>query len=428
MTSMSFPTRSTFAFALALGLAVTACENGESPTENEGSDQSDLVESSEESSLSLRMAYALRQLDVGQEIAVSKETLKEVAEDPAATPQERGEAQLGVSRALELEGDLEGAIELVEAVIATPNEDRGSKVSEAASKRLRKLITGTDDTLGGAPRPDVPVPPVAMAFAEFFPLAEEGTTRVNVLQFGGSSISDRLGTYNIRSAVRDVREKTCPLCDTNISLSISRSHSGSWTAIPHHIGADAEPAMSEALVVFYVDLGDNLVPSRYDEYLAMPSEKIAEHLESGDGLIAVRRRPSAPPVLVIAAPRVGQFSLVEEALAEMRHLPEEPVTIELNKALLPTEIQSVVRSARGKQRACYHALLERTPAAEGNVTVGFTIEGDGSVHAAQVNDENTTIEDAALRSCMLDVFSGMKFPSTGESTSVNYPIAMTPGD
>lgn len=424
MTSKLFRTRTPLAFALAL--TALACENVEAPDAGESSSEEALVDGAGESTLSLRMAYALRQLDVGQEIAVSRETLSEIAEDPAATPDERAEAQLGVSRALELEGDLEGAIELVEAVIANPGDNRGSKLSEAADKRLRKLLTGTDETLGSAPRPEVPVPPVAKAFAEFFPVAEEGRTTINVLQFGGSSASERLGTYNLRSAVRELREESCPLCDTKLSLSISRSHSGSWTAIPASTAAGAEPAMSESLVVFYYDLADNRVPTRYDEHLPMPSDEIAEHLESGDGLIAVRRRAGAPPVVVIGAPRVGQLSLVEEAMAEMRKLPEEPTTIALKKGLLPREIQNVVRHARGKQRACYEALLERDAAAEGKIAVGFTIEGDGTVHDAQVDDEITTLAEPTIQRCMVDVFSGMKFPKTGETTTVTYPITMTP--
>ena len=185
------------------------------------------------------------------------------------------------------------------------------------------------------------------------------------------------------------------------------------------------PQPDRSLLIFYFDLGDRKVPSRYDGYLPIPSDEIVERLKRGEAFVAARERKNARPTIVLAAPRGAQLELVEEAFAQMTELPTNPVVVPLEKKLLPSEIQGHIRAARGEIAKCYESARARSPELEGTLTVNFDINGAGSVENAHL--ETTTLNDAGLLRCVQGLVEGIQFPATdGPKLTVRYPLAMTP--
>jgi hypothetical protein len=148
-------------------------------------------------------------------------------------------------------------------------------------------------------------------------------------------------------------------------------------------------------------------------------------LERGEGLVVARKREGAKPTIVIAAPRAGQLAAVEEAFAKMSELPYEPVKVPLKEGLMSEEIQSRVRGSFSEVRTCYEELLGRDRKAEGNLVLSFVIAADGKVSEASMT-EGTTLEDRKLQECVLGHARKLTFPAVGKSTTVTYPIAMSP--
>src|SRR5690606_6015043 len=106
---------------------------------------------------------------------------------------------------------------------------------------------------------------------------------------------------------REQAQARCPTCENvPVKIHTSSSREPSWTSIPKY-----RKRLEAALIVVYVDL-ESLVPARYEDILPMPTGEIAARLQKGDGLIAVRERKGAPPIILLAAPRRSQLSEVEE--------------------------------------------------------------------------------------------------------------------
>src|SRR5262249_11296981 len=156
------------------------------------------------------------------------------------------------------------------------------------------------------------------------------------------------------------------------------------------------------LTTIYFDLGKNRVPSRYDALLPIPSARIVAELEKGSGLVAARERDGAPPILLIAAPRSGQLGEVQTALSRMKQVPVDPVTIKVNPTLQRSEIRAVVQSKRKEHRACYEELLKRSPTAAGQITLRFTVKGDGTVSNVSV-ENSSTLRDPDFEHCVIGV-------------------------
>ena len=380
------------------------------------------------SGAALRVEQAARQLDLGGDVRQARATLEAAASDPAATPEERDEARLELSRALEIEGDGEGAIAAVEALLAG-HAGGGAWPAEArAEARLRKLLTGSATEPRQWPRADPrPLAPFARVLSRYFPLESRGgrgVAEVRLLAFGGNDEDTRrIGAFDVDRALRELQREKCPLCEGEPSIQTSRSRSGSWVGIPRH-----RASLGASLAVFYVTLGDGLIPARYDADLPLPAASILAHLEKGKGLLVAREREGAPPSIVIAAPREAQLAQVEEALAEMDSLPTLPVTMSLTSHLSAGEIQSVVRAGFGRFRACYEALLSSNPTASGNVALKFAIQPDGSVSGTSINSATGALTDADLQQCMISAMNRFVFPEALDKTDVVYPILMTPGD
>jgi hypothetical protein len=182
-----------------------------------------------------------------------------------------------------------------------------------------------------------------------------------------------------------------------------------------------------SLVAIYYDREDGVVPARYEAWLALPLAELNARLDRGEGVVAVKSREGAPPLVLLAAPRQAQLAAVEESFAALKTLPTEPVRVALSPALVPAEIQGVVRGARGDVKACYETLLAKNPLAAGRVTLDFMISPSGAVQSAKVTGTGTANEDALL-SCLVRVTEKLAFPSTAASapTTVRYPLDLAP--
>jgi hypothetical protein len=375
----------------------------------------------------LRIEQAERSLDVGRDVPGARAALEEVLADPSITPEQRDEARLGLSRALEARGDREGAIAAMEALLADHPGGARFPLEEAASARLRRLVTGTEADPRRRAEDARPASPFAKVLARYFPApsASKGAVEVRALIFGGSEEqSERLGTFAIPGALHELRREACTLCDDHLSIQVSSTRSGSWIDIPRN-----RTRLPGALAVYYFDLGEGRIPARYDAELPLPSAEIAARLSRGDGLVAARERPGAPPVVLIAAPREAQLVEVEEALAAMKTLPTEPVAVPIKAPLRPDEIQTAVRARFGAFRRCYESLLKTSPNATGRVVMHFAIHGNGTVSGVSA-EPDASLHDPTFEACMTTATWGLAFPKSGatSNTTVTYPIVFSPGE
>ncbi|MCC6521909.1 MAG: AgmX/PglI C-terminal domain-containing protein [Polyangiaceae bacterium] len=94
--------------------------------------------------------------------------------------------------------------------------------------------------------------------------------------------------------------------------------------------------------------------------------------------------------------------------------------------LPPEVVQRVVRMSFGRFRGCYEAALRRNATLAGRVVVRFVIGRDGSVAAAQAEDQ---IGDSEMSACVAGGFRALTFPvPEGGIITVTYPLQFAPGD
>lgn len=89
-------------------------------------------------------------------------------------------------------------------------------------------------------------------------------------------------------------------------------------------------------------------------------------------------------------------------------------------------ITRVVRSKRRAMRRCYEDGLKGHARLSGDITIRFTIAGDGTVGRASV--ESSAIGDDAVERCMLDLIERARFPPPQGAgmTIVEYPLTFAP--
>ncbi|UQA60870.1 AgmX/PglI C-terminal domain-containing protein [Polyangium aurulentum] len=374
-----------------------------------------------EPSIALRIERAARALDRGEDAKKAREDIEAVLRAPSATATDRDEATLVLSRALEVMGDKEGAISAVEKLISGHAADREWTASAEAEKRLRKLLTGNEEEPSRRFTPaKPPVSSFAHALTKYFKADENGQEHVRVLAFGGrNDASERLGTFNVAGALRQAKEKNCPSCKSDVQ---SQTHQEtSWIGIVR-----SRAQIPSSLVVYYYDLEGGEIPARYDAELPLPSAEIKARLAHGKGLVAVRERKDAPPVVLIAAPRFALLDNVEGTLAEMGELPTEPVAVDVPESLETEEIQSVVRAAFGSFRPCYEEVIKTNPTASGKINLDFTVEPDGRVSKAKATADGATLQ--SMEQCMLGATQKIVFPAAAKETTVVYPIMFSPSN
>jgi hypothetical protein len=105
-------------------------------------------------------------------------------------------------------------------------------------------------------------------------------------------------------------------------------------------------------------------------------------------------------------------------------LQGDPIVI---GALGKAEIDAVIKRHLSSIRYCYERQLSRAPDLSGKVSIKFVISKSGAVSRAVI--DSSTMNDAALESCLQSRFLHMKFPEPkgGGIVIVNYPFLFAPG-
>jgi len=103
-----------------------------------------------------------------------------------------------------------------------------------------------------------------------------------------------------------------------------------------------------------------------------------------------------------------------------------PSRSQVNGRLPPEVIQTIVRQNFGTLRKCYEAGLARDRNLAGKVETKFVIGRDGKV-SSSAPSEGTTLEDAAVTSCVAAEFAKLTFPAPeGGIVTVVYPVIFSP--
>ena len=91
-------------------------------------------------------------------------------------------------------------------------------------------------------------------------------------------------------------------------------------------------------------------------------------------------------------------------------------------------IAATVKEHRKDARACYEKGTKQVPGLKGDLVVHFVLKPNGKVKSAELNRERSTITEASVVSCVIDVITAIEFPrsSRGMETAVNYPFNFTP--
>ncbi len=270
----------------------------------------------------------------------------------------------------------------------------------AAEARLFELLTGSPPP--AQRRADVVVAPIASVLANAFPAATpDRKVDVDVIQIGGNQRGgEDLGTFEIAGALRQKAFEACGGCaDPRTNIQATRSHETRWTSIPRYASK-----LDHSLVVVYVD-AETIVPERYAQWLAVPSADITAALDRNEGLIAVKERPNAPPLVTIAAPRSSLFHTVEASFASQKELPKEPMTVKLPNGLSPEEVHDVLGPRLSR------AMSACAPERRGTdmfLDISYQIKGNGSVTDAHVGGKDG---DPAVRACVEKAISSFQFPA-----------------
>jgi tetratricopeptide (TPR) repeat protein len=358
-------------------------------------------------------------LDRGEDATKAKQLLDEALAGQDLTPEERRQALLALSRAHEALGNQEQAIALLENEIAA-NADRRDWSGEAFNKRLRKLLGHEEVKPTMSHRRDEPVAAFAHVLAPYFPTSADGKVDAEMFMIGAESQhSDELGTYNIGGALREQQEKECPLCETkvNVHTHIGRSN---WLMIPAQ-----QQKFGGALTVFYFNLNEDRVPSRYEHHMPMKVDEIVRELEAGKSFVVAKERPGAPPSLLIAAPRRAMLAEVEDKLATLTELPTEPLYVDVPVELRREEIQGTIRAQWFPHaRACYEAALKRGTI-EGAVSMNFAISAEGVPSKSEAKVTKGNLDEQPFLDCMLDALDTVRFPAGGKTVTIHYPVVFT---
>jgi TonB family protein len=92
------------------------------------------------------------------------------------------------------------------------------------------------------------------------------------------------------------------------------------------------------------------------------------------------------------------------------------------------DIQAIIMARRDEARACYDKGLKDHPGIEGDLTVKFVIDPQGTVTEASVDESKSTIHEPTVGACVAEVIKKIKFaPSKGGFESrANYPFNFHP--
>jgi hypothetical protein len=133
----------------------------------------------------------------------------------------------------------------------------------------------------------------------------------------------------------------------------------------------------------------------------------------GSGLAFAQGSPSKKGASEAAAPAQ------EKKKAEPVRPPPPDVT---RLPFTPDSIREVMQYHSRDVQECYEELLamKGNKVEEGRIMTTFTISPDGFVRNAKVSKSGTTIKDARLHECVVNVLTGINFPQPPDGRE--YPI------
>jgi hypothetical protein len=93
--------------------------------------------------------------------------------------------------------------------------------------------------------------------------------------------------------------------------------------------------------------------------------------------------------------------------------PSVRIGVEATRGVPIDVIRRILRQNSGRYRECYKRGLERRPDLQGEVTVRFVIERDGSTSNSR--DGGSTLPDVPVIRCMINAVGGLSFPKADGS-------------
>jgi len=127
----------------------------------------------------------------------------------------------------------------------------------------------------------------------------------------------------------------------------------------------------------------------------------------------------------------GTYRMLPIAAASESPLPEtsrQGLQPHLLGALPTDDVKRVIDTSKASVRFCYEkALTGGHPELQGKLSLHWIIEPTGKVDKASVTKGVSTLEDAGVEACVLDVVRSMVFPEPtgGGVVEVNYPFVFT---
>jgi hypothetical protein len=91
-------------------------------------------------------------------------------------------------------------------------------------------------------------------------------------------------------------------------------------------------------------------------------------------------------------------------------------------------IAKVVKDNRQAVRDCYDKAQKDLPTLKGDLVITFTLDPEGKVKKAELNQQASTLKSPAVVDCAIKVIKGLNFPpsSRGMETVANYPFNFNP--
>lgn len=125
-------------------------------------------------------------------------------------------------------------------------------------------------------------------------------------------------------------------------------------------------------------------------------------------------------------PKQSVFVLDREMLPELARRLDHPSGAQKHSSLDKAIIEMVARRHFDGVKACYDALLAKTPGKAGTVTARFAVAADGQVTRAHVSA--STVQDADTEDCIGRSLCGWRFPAlaAGHTLVLDYPFLLNP--